>query len=160
MSIIVDAFIEIPKGSNHKYEYDEDRDAIILEGVLHSSMYYPAEYGFIQNTLSGDGEPLDILVLMDYPTFPGCVIESKVIGMFVMEDEEGMDEKLIGIPVSDPRYEHIETLNDISPHFKKEIEHFFSVYTDLENRKVKISGWAEVDEAKLVLSKARKAYRE
>lgn len=160
MSLIVDAYIEIPKGSNHKYEYDEERDAIVLNGVLHSSMYYPAEYGFIQNTLSGDGSPLDIMVLMDYPTFPGCVIEAKVIGMFIMEDDAGMDEKLIAIPIKDPRYQHIKTLNDISPHFKKEIEHFFTVYKELENKKVNIFGWAEVEEAREVLRKARKAYRE
>ena len=123
-------------------------------------MYYPAEYGFIQNTLSGDGSPLDIMVLMDYPTFPGCVIEAKVIGMFIMEDDAGMDEKLIAIPIKDPRYQHIKTLNDISPHFKKEIEHFFTVYKELENKKVNIFGWAEVEEAREVLRKARKAYRE
>ncbi len=154
MELIVNAFIEIPKGSSHKYEYDEETGEIFLDRVLYSPMYYPAEYGFIQNTLAGDGDPLDILVLMDRPTFPGCRIEARVIGMFIMEDDKGMDEKLIAVPTTDPRYNHIKDLDDMNPHVKKEIQHFFSVYKDLEEKEVRIDGWVGVEEAKKVLDAA------
>lgn len=154
MELIVNAFIEIPKGSNHKYEYDEETGEIFLDRVLYSPMYYPAEYGFIQDTLAGDGDPLDILVLMDNPTFPGCRIEARVIGMFIMEDDKGMDEKLIAVPTTDPRYNHIKTLEDMNPHVKKEIQHFFTVYKDLEEKEVRVDGWVGVEEAKKVLDAA------
>lgn len=142
-NLVVDAFIEIPTGSQNKYEYDEDKGAFILDRVLYSPMHYPAEYGYLKNTLALDGDPLDILVLTSFPTFPGCVIEARVIGVLIMTDDKGPDEKLLGVPVNDPRYDGVNTLEDIPQHKLKEIAHFFEVYKDLENKKTVIEGWKD-----------------
>lgn len=159
MDIIVDAFIEIPKGSSNKYEYDEERKVFVLDRALFSPMFYPADYGFIPNTLAEDGDPLDIMVLMANPTFPGCMIRSRVIGMFLMEDEKGKDEKIIAVPLGDPRYEEIKTIEDMGSHMKKEFEHFFSEYKQLEGKEVHVRGWANVEEAYAAIEKARENYR-
>lgn len=159
MDIIVDAFIEIPKGSSNKYEYDEERQVFVLDRALYSPMFYPAEYGYIPNTLAEDGDPIDIMVLMANPTFPGCMIRSRVIGMFLMEDEKGKDEKIIAVPLGDPRYEGIRTIDDMGVHLKKEIEHFFSEYKQLEGKEVCVKGWANVEEAKIAIEEARKNYK-
>ncbi|MDO5718850.1 MAG: inorganic diphosphatase [Tissierellia bacterium] len=156
--LIVDAIIEIPKGSSNKYEYDHERDCIRLDRALFSPMFYPADYGFVPNTLSGDGDPIDILVLMQNPTFPGCLIESRIIGMFLMTDDKGQDEKLIAVPLSDPRYEHVYSLGDLSSHTEKEFEHFFKEYKRLEEKEVKIDGWFNVRDAKEALIKAKKRF--
>ncbi|MFD0867747.1 MULTISPECIES: inorganic diphosphatase [Paenibacillus] len=142
-NLVVDAFIEIPTGSQNKYEYDEDKGAFILDRVLYSPMHYPAEYGYLKNTLALDGDPLDILVLTSFPTFPGCVIEARVIGVLIMTDDKGPDEKLLGVPVNDPRYDGVNSLEDIPQHKLKEIAHFFEVYKDLENKKTVIEGWKD-----------------
>ncbi|WP_144933347.1 inorganic diphosphatase [Paenibacillus sp. 32O-W] len=142
-NLVVDAFIEIPTGSQNKYEYDEDKGAFILDRVLYSPMHYPAEYGYLKNTLALDGDPLDILVLTSFPTFPGCVIEARVIGVLIMTDDKGPDEKLLGVPVNDPRFDGVNSLEDIPQHKLKEIAHFFEVYKDLENKKTVIEGWKD-----------------
>ncbi|NLJ77981.1 MAG: inorganic diphosphatase [Tissierellia bacterium] len=156
--MIVDAFIEIPKGSSNKYEYDEDRKVFILDRALFSPMFYPADYGFIPNTLAEDGDPIDIMVLMANPTFPGCVIRSRVIGMFLMEDEKGKDEKIIAVPVSDPRYDDMKTIDDMGTHMRKEFEHFFSEYKQLEGKEVNVKGWTNIEEAATAIAAARKRY--
>ncbi len=156
MGVIVDAFIEIPKGSSNKYEYDEERKVFVLDRALFSPMFYPADYGFIPDTLAEDGDPIDIMVLMANPTFPGCMIRSRVIGMFLMEDEKGKDEKIIAVPLGDPRYEEIKTIDDMGSHMKKEFEHFFSEYKQLEGKEVHIRGWADIEEAHAAIEKARK----
>lgn len=160
INIIVDAFIEIPKGSSNKYEYDEKRKVFVLDRALFSPMFYPADYGFVPDTLAEDGDPIDIMVLMANPTFPGCMIKSRVIGMFLMEDEKGKDEKIIAVPLGDPRYEEIKTIDDMGPHIKKEFEHFFSEYKQLEGKKVHIQGWADIEEANAAIENARKNYQE
>jgi len=146
-----DVLIEIPKGSRNKYEYDFELKKIRYDRMLFSSMMYPADYGFIPETLALDGDPLDVLVLVTKPTFPGCVIEVKPIGVFHMADDKGPDEKVICVPVSDPIWNKLNDLSDINPHLLKEIEHFFEVYKDLENKQVDVQGWGDVNEAKEIL---------
>ncbi|WP_202080063.1 inorganic diphosphatase [Caldalkalibacillus salinus] len=144
---VVDAFIEIPTGSQNKYEYDKETGTFKLDRVLYSPMHYPTEYGYLENTLALDGDPLDILVLTTFPTFPGCVISSRVIGVLNMSDDKGQDEKLLAVPVDDPRWDAVNTLEDVPEHNLKEIEHFFKVYKDLENKETKIEGWEGPEKA-------------
>lgn len=151
-NLIVDAFIEIPTGSRNKYEYDENKGAFVLDRVLYSPMFYPTDYGYLKNTLALDGDPLDILVLTTYPTFPGCIIETKVIGVLVMSDDKGQDEKLLGVPVNDPRFKQVNSLEDVAPHLLKEISHFFQVYKDLENKKTVIEGWQDAATAQQIFN--------
>ena len=142
-----DVLIEIPRGSRNKYEYDFELKRIRFDRMLFSSMMYPADYGFIPETLALDGDPLDVLVLINEPTFPGCVMEVKPIGVFHMADDKGPDEKIICVPVSDPIWNSLNNLSDINPHLLKEIEHFFQVYKDLEKKVVDVEGWGDLDEA-------------
>ncbi len=148
-----DVLIEIPKGSRNKYEYDFEFKKIRYDRMLFSSMMYPADYGFIPETLALDGDPLDVLVLVTEPTFPGCVMQVKPIGVFHMADEKGPDEKVICVPVSDPIWNKLEDLSDMNPHLLKEIEHFFQVYKDLENKRVDVGGWGDVHEAYDIIEK-------
>lgn len=141
--LIVDAFIEIPTGSQNKYEYDEEAGVYRLDRVLYSPMHYPTEYGYLDKTLAEDGDPLDILVYTTFPTFPGCVIQSRVIGVLIMADDKGQDEKLLAVPVDDPRFAGVNSLEEIPAHVLKEIEHFFRVYKDLENKETHIEGWKD-----------------
>lgn len=154
MAMIVNAFIEIPTGSQNKYEYDKENNRFMLDRVLFSPMHYPTEYGYIENTLAEDGDPLDILVLTTFPTFPGCVIESRVLGVLIMTDDKGKDEKLLAVPTQDPRFANVHSLDDVAPHVLKEISHFFQVYKDLENKKVQIDGWEGVETAQRLLDEA------
>lgn len=158
--LIVDAFIEIPKGSQNKYEFDKEKNVFRLDRVLYSPVHYPTEYGYIEKTLAEDGDPLDILVLATLPTFPGCVIESRVIGVLIMADDKGQDEKLLGVPTKDPRFKEVHSLEDIPPHILKEISHFFQVYKDLENKVTKIEGWKGLAEAERILIESQKRYHE
>jgi|SRR5690606_18679109 len=142
-----DVIVEIPKGSRNKYEMDKKTGRIRLDRTIFSSMHYPADYGFIPDTLALDDDPLDVLVLVTEPTFPGCIIEVKPIGVFHMEDEKGPDEKIICVPLKDPVWNKMDTLQDLNPHLLSEIEHFFAVYKDLEKKKVDIKGWGTRDQA-------------
>ncbi len=155
-----DVLIEIPKGSRNKYEYDFQLKKIRFDRMLFSSMMYPADYGFMPETLALDGDPLDVLVLVTEPTFPGCVMEVKPIGVFHMTDEKGPDEKIICVPVSDPVASKFEDLGDLNPHLVLEIEHFFKVYKDLEKKKVAVGGWGDVKEAEEIVKACIQRYRE
>lgn len=155
----VDVMIEIPKGSQNKYEYDKEAKVFRLDRVLYSPMHYPAEYGYIENTLAEDGDPLDALVLTSVPTFPGCVIETRVVGVLLMTDDKGPDEKLIGVAEKDPRFNQVQSLDDIPPHILKEISHFFQVYKDLENKEVKLAGWKGRDDAERILTESIERYK-
>jgi inorganic pyrophosphatase len=155
-----DCLVEIPKGSRNKYEYDFDLGKIRFDRMLFSSMMYPADYGFIPETLALDKDPLDVLVLGSQPTFPLCVIEVKPIGVFHMADEKGPDEKLICVPVSDPVWNKLNDLKDLNPHIIMEIEHFFQVYKDLEEKKVDVGGWGDAEEAREIYIKCVKRYQE
>ena len=144
---IVYAVIEIPKGGKNKYEYDRRLGLFRLDRVLYSSVHYPAAYGFVPGTTAGDGDPMDILVMTTEPTFTGCLIEVRPVGLFRMRDEAGEDEKVLSVPVADPGLSHVRELNDIPPHFLKEVEHFFKIYKELEGKKVVTVGWAEREAA-------------
>jgi inorganic pyrophosphatase len=141
------AVIEIPKGSRNKYEYDHETNAIKLDRFLYSSVVYPTDYGFIPDTLSQDGDPLDVMVCVSEPTFPGCVIEVKPIALFRMEDDKGLDDKVLAVPCSDPNWNHLEKLDDLAPQLQDEIEHFFSIYKNLEQKDVKVDGWYSREDA-------------
>lgn len=158
----INAVIEIPYASSIKYEVDKDSGAILVDRVMYSAVYYPANYGFIPNTLADDGDPLDILVLGDYPIYPGCTIKSRLLGMLVMEDESGMDEKLISVPITkiDPTYNAIHSLNDIPKITLDRIKNFFETYKLLEpNKWVKVKSYEDLNAAKQVLDKAIKQYK-
>lgn len=127
--------------------------------MIFSSMMYPADYGFIPETLALDGDPLDVLVLVTEPTFPGCVMEVKPIGVFHMADEKGPDEKVICVPVSDPVWNRLGDLSDVNGHLIKEIEHFFKVYKDLEQKKVDVEGWGDVKEASSIIEQCIERYQ-
>ena len=147
-----DVMVEIPKGSRNKYEYDHENNFIRLDRMLFSSVHYPSDYGFIPNTWAFDSDPLDALVLLWEPTFPGCVIEAKAIGLFNMTDEKGPDQKILCVPLADPDWNYINDLSGVPPHLLVEIENFFSVYKELEKKKVAVGGWEDKDAAiKIVL---------
>jgi inorganic pyrophosphatase len=157
--LTVDAFIEIPKGSQNKYEFDKEAGVFRLDRVLYSPMHYPTEYGYIKDTLAEDGDPLDVMVLTTYPTFPGCVIETRVVGVLVMSDDKGQDEKLLGVADTDPRFAHVQSLEDVPPHILKEIAHFFEVYKDLEGKETKVEGWKGREDAERILKDAIARYK-
>ena len=156
---IIPVMIEIPKGSRNKYEYDAKRKVLKFDRMLFSAVHYPSDYGFIPGTLANDGDPLDALVLVWEPTFPGCCIEAKPIGLFKMWDEKGPDEKILCVPVEDPLWNHIETLDDVNPHLLKEIEHFFKIYKDLEKKNTGVEGWGGLNAALKIIKESRQRYQ-
>ncbi len=156
----LNCFVEIPKGSRNKYEWDEELGAIKLDRFLFSSMVYPTDYGFIPQTLAGDGDALDTLVCVSAPTFPGCMIAVKVVAIFRMEDDKGQDDKLVCVPLQDPHWNETEGLEDLPAQLKVEIEHFFSIYKQPEGKDVTVDGWYDRDVAVEVLEEARKAFRD
>jgi inorganic pyrophosphatase len=149
------ARVEIPMGSRNKYEFDDELGGIVLDRRLFTSMSYPADYGFIEHTLGEDGDPLDALILVGDPTFPGCMIDVRVVGVFHMADEKGPDEKIICVPLRDPAYSYIHDVHDIPAAFREEIEHFFQVYKDLDLGKTETSGFGNRSEAQEILAAAR-----
>lgn len=157
-NVTFDVLIEIPKGSRNKYEYDFTLNKIRFDRTLFSSMMYPGDYGFVPETLALDQDPLDVLVMTTEPTYPMVVMEVKPIGVFHMTDEKGPDEKLICVPISDPIWSQKNDLEDINPHRKKEIEHFFQVYKDLEKKKVDTGGWGDAEEAIQIYQECVKRY--
>jgi inorganic pyrophosphatase len=152
------AVIEIPKGSRNKYEYDHELHAIKLDRFLYSSVVYPTDYGFIPDTLSLDGDPLDVMVCVSEPTFPGCIIEVKPIALFRMEDDKGIDDKVLAVPCTDPNWNHLETLDDLAKQLQDEIEHFFSIYKDLEQKAVTVKGWFSREDAVAEIAASRDRY--
>ncbi len=156
--IIITVVVEIPKGSRNKYEYDFKRKMVKFDRMLFSAVHYPSDYGFIVDTLAQDGDPLDALVLVWEPTFPGCVIDAKPVGLFKMWDEKGPDEKILCVPILDPLWNYIESLSDVPPHLLKEIEHFFAVYKDLEEKKTGVEGWEDREAAVKVIKDAQERY--
>jgi inorganic pyrophosphatase len=152
------ARVEIPRGSRNKYEIDPVRGAIRLDRVLYSPLHYPADYGFLTDTLAEDGDHLDVLIFVYEPTFPGCLVDVRPIGVLDMRDEKGHDQKILAVPVGDPRFDGVEALDDVPPHFLKEVEHFFTVYKTLERKPVEIFGWAGADEAWRLVAEAQQAF--
>ncbi len=159
-TMILEVMIEIPKGSRNKYEYDKQKKVFRLDRMLFSAVHYPSDYGFILDTLGGDGDPLDALVLIWEPTFPGCVIDAKPVGLFKMWDEKGPDEKILCVPIHDPMWNHIESLDQVPQHLQKEIGHFFDVYKELEEKKTAVEGWEDRDAAVRIVREAQDRYRQ
>ena len=144
----IDVVVEIPRGSRNKYEFDHEAGVFRLDRRLFSATNYPADYGFVPETLAEDGDPLDVLVLLEEPTFPGCLIKCRAIGMYRMTDEAGGDDKVLCVPVSDPRLEHLRDINHLPKFDRLEIEHFFQVYKELEpGKSVEGANWVGRDEA-------------
>lgn len=157
----VNVLIEVPKGSQNKYELDKELGVIILDRVLYSPLHYPADYGHIPATLCGDGDPLDVLVLVTEPTFPGCLIKSRPVGGIIMEDEKGLDDKILAVPIEDPRFAQITDISDVPNHVLKEISHFFEVYKTLEpNKWVKVKNWISSSKAKKLILDAIQMFKD
>jgi inorganic pyrophosphatase len=148
-------FVEIPAGSRNKYEYDPELGGIVLDRRLFTSMTYPADYGYIEGTLGEDGDPLDALALVGDPTFPGCRVRARPVGLFYMEDEKGPDEKVICASLNDPTWKYVHDIHDLHPEFRDEIEHFFQVYKQLERKKTATRGFGNRSEAFKVIAAAR-----
>ncbi len=157
---VVDALIEIPLGSKNKYELDKQTGRIRLDRVLYAAMIYPAEYGIIENTLAPDGDALDILVICNDPTFPGCVVPARVLGYLEMVDGGKLDYKLISVVDCDPRYDSIRELEDLNPFVLKEIANFFANYKVLQGVKVEVGSYHGKDDAISVIEACRRAYSE
>lgn len=150
--------VEIPKGSRNKYEYDERLGTIILDRFLSSSVVYPTDYGYIEGHRGEDGDPLDAMVCVSEPTFAGCLIPAKPIALFKMQDEKGVDDKVVCVPTHDPGWNTVETLDDIPKALQREITHFFSIYKQLEEKKVDVDGWHPLDVAIEVIAEARRRH--
>ena len=155
---LVTAVIEIPRGSRNKYELDKETGLLKLDRVLYSAVHYPGDYGFIPRTLFEDGDPIDILVRINEPTFPGCMIEVRPIGVLKMLDKGEPDDKVLAVPVNDPFHSEYFDIADIPQHFLKEVEHFFHIYKDLEGKRVQILGWEKSDVAMQVISGSIERY--
>ena len=157
----VDVLIEIPMGQRNKYEMDHASGRIRLDRMLFTSTRYPADYGFIEDTLADDGDPLDVLVLLDEPTFPGCLINCRVIGMFRMRDEKGADDKVLCVAATDPRMEHLRDIRHVPEFQRLEIQHFFEVYKALEpGMVVRTEAWADRRAAEAEIEACRKRFAE
>jgi inorganic pyrophosphatase len=144
---VVNMIVEIPKGARNKFELDKESGLIKLDRYLYSSSVYPGDYGFIPQTLAEDGDPLDILVMVNEPTFSGCLIEARVVGLFKMIDKGVNDFKVLGVPNADPLFAHLRKLEDVPPHFLREVEHFFGTYKQLEGVATSSLGWISAEEA-------------
>lgn len=144
---VVNMIVEIPKGHRNKFELDKETGLIKLDRYLYSSSVYPGDYGFIPQTLAEDHDPLDILVMVNEPTFSGCLIEARVVGLFKMIDKGVNDFKVLGVPNADPLFGHIKKLEDVPPHFLREVEHFFGTYKQLEGVPTSSKGWITAEEA-------------
>jgi inorganic pyrophosphatase len=152
--------VEIPKGSRNKYEWDHERERLTLDRFLFASVVYPTDYGFIPETLGQDGDPLDVMVCVSEATFPGCLIDVKPIALFRMEDDAGIDDKVLSVPLSDPGWNKMEKLEDLSQQLRDEITHFFSIYKDLEQKKVTVDGWYSREDAVKEIGASRERFRD
>ena len=157
---IINVVVEVPKGSSNKYEYNRELDIFELDRALYSPMHYPGCYGFMPRTLADDGDPLDVLVLINAPTVPGILVRAKPLGVLDMTDEKGQDQKILATALDDPRYGDRTDLSDISQHRLREVEHFFKVYKDLENKEVTVDGWRNVDEAHRIINESMANFKE
>lgn len=159
LDVLVTMVVEIPKGSRNKYETDHETGEIFLDRMLFTATRYPADYGFIPETLAEDGDPLDILALVSEPTFPGCRIRVRPIGLFLMEDQGHADHKVLAVPDGDPLWREAESLDDVPDHLLRELEHFFAVYKELEDKKTATLGWRPASEAFQTIERAVEAGR-
>ncbi len=146
--------VEIQRGSRNKYEMDHETGEIYLDRMLFTATRYPADYGFVPDTLAEDGDPLDAMALVSEPTFPGCRIRIRPLGVFLMHDQGQADHKILGVPVGDPVWKDATSLDDLPGHLLRELEHFFAIYKDLEEKKTAIVGWQDTAAALAVIDKA------
>lgn len=156
---VVPVVVEVPFGGSNKYEYDPELGVFMLDRVLYSPLHYPGEYGFVPSTLAPDGDPLDVLVLATHPTYPGVVLRARPLAFLEMYDEKGEDQKILAAPLDDPRYENVRTLEDVAPHRLREIEHFFEIYKDLEEKEVRIGQWRGLPETLELIESSVAAFR-
>ncbi len=153
------AVIECLKGDRNKYEYDKDIPGVMLDRVLHSNVHYPSDYGFIPQSFYDDGDPFDVLVLLEDPTFPGCVIEARPVALMRMDDDGEKDDKVIAVPAEDPRYDHIEDLEDLTEQTRAEIDEFFESYKNLEpGKETETLGWEDREAAYNAIEHAQELY--
>ena len=157
---VVNAVIEIPKGSAHKYEYDKELNVFRLDRTLYSPVHYPGAYGFIPRTHSEDGDPLDVVVIVENDTFPGCLIEVRPIGVLVMADDKGLDHKILAVPVHDPKMRDVNRLQHLAAHYLAEIDYFFNIYKDLEGKKSDTYGWEDRSVAHQVIQECVQRYKD
>ena len=155
---ICHAMIEIPAGSKVKYEYDKENDCMFVDRILYSSVVYPHNYGFVPETLGEDGDPLDILVIMQEPVFPGCYLKARIIGVMHMTDQGEVDDKLIAVHANDPEYQHITSIYDLPEHRLIEIQSFFMDYKKNENKHVDVSHFSDKQSAVAILEKGHASY--
>ncbi len=155
---VVRMIVEIPKKSGNKYEYDAALGVFRLDRALYSPMHYPGDYGFIPGTRAEDSDPLDVLALVEEASFTGCLIEVRPVGVLNMVDNDQADQKIVAVPTRNPRYDEIHTMDQIFPHVRREIEHFFSIYKELEGKKTQMNGWGNPAEAREVIAKSRQSY--
>jgi inorganic pyrophosphatase len=151
---VVNAVIEVPGGQTNKYEYDKSLHLFRLDRPLYASVHHPGDYGFIPSTLAADGDALDILVLTHEPTFPGCLLEARPIGMLEMLDQQIPDEKVLAVALSSPTHTEILHHTDLAPHVLREIEHFFAIYKELEGKRTEVCGWRDLSEARAVIGQS------
>src|SRR5712692_10101023 len=154
----VNAVIEIPRGHTNKYEYDKQLHVFRLDRNLYSPVHYPGDYGFIPSTLSDDGDPLDVLVLVDAPSFTGCLMAVRPIGMLRMVDQGREDEKILAVGTNNPIYKDVHDYDELYPHVLLEIEHFFTIYKELEAKTTRIAGWQDAAQARLTVSECQARY--
>ncbi len=155
-----EVIVEIPKGSRNKFEMDHESGVIWLDRTLFTSMQYPGDYGFFPDTLADDGDPLDALVLLGEPTFPGCHVHVRAVAVFWMDDEKGEDAKVLCVPSTDQRWEEIRDLTDVDEHVLGEVEHFFEFYKTIEpDKRTNTRGWEGSDAAARAIDEAKRAYR-
>ena len=150
--------VEIPQHSANKYEYDGELGVFRLDRALFSPMHYPGDYGFVPGTVADDGDPIDILVLMTHPSFTGCMIEVRPVGILDMVDNSEADYKVLAVPMRNPRYDEINSIGDVRSHQLREIEHFFQIYKELEGKNVRLQGWRDAPAAHEAIMKARGRY--
>ena len=155
---VINAVIEIPRGGVNKYEYDKKLHVFRLDRNLHSPVHYPGDYGFIPSTLSKDGDPLDVLVLVDDASFPGCLMDVRPIGLLDMLDQGVPDEKILAVGKGNPRYNDVWNYSEIYPHMLREITHFFAIYKDLEGKRVEVKGWRDAARAREVVLESAERY--
>jgi inorganic pyrophosphatase len=159
--VTIKCIVEIPKGSRNKYEYDAEAGGITLDRFLSSSVVYPTDYGFVPDTLALDGDTLDALVCVSEPTFPGCIVVCKPVGLFEMEDEKGIDSKVLCVPCADPGWNMVDRIDDLPKLLRDEIGQFFAIYKDLEpGKESKVKGWRDKDAALEEIASARERFRQ
>lgn len=157
---IVRMIVEIPKNSSNKYEYDGDLEIFRLDRSLYSPLHYPGDYGFIPGTLAEDNDPLDVLTMVDEPSFTGCLIAVRPVGVLEMIDNQEPDHKILAVPNRNPRFDQIHTIDQVFPHKLREVEHFFAIYKELEGRRTDMRGWRGPREAREVIRVSRQRYVE